>query len=196
MAQSPKRNGRRKTKALPVFPALRRISDLIDVPDLTAAVVAAALLEGALEKALSKRMCRFSAREHNEIFHSAGPLRNLRPKILMGRALNLYGPDTTAELTKISQIRNEFAHSIKSVSFKSTRVKGMSFELQRPEMRSINFLASGWTFLEHRLLDDEVIRGCPKLRYLKTVSVLIFLLESISAARPRRETAPWPRFFS
>jgi hypothetical protein len=83
MSIQTKKRGRRKTKALPTIPALKRISELKFVPDLTAAITAATLLEGSLERALANRMIRMSAKEHNAILHS-GPLRNFQPKVDLG----------------------------------------------------------------------------------------------------------------
>src|SRR5687768_10176791 len=111
-----RRRGRRKMKALPALPALNRIRSLIEEADLTAAIVGATLLEGALERAIANRMTRMTAAEHNVIFHS-GPLRNFHPKILMGKALAVYGSETLDELQRVAEIRNAFAHSLAKITF-------------------------------------------------------------------------------
>jgi hypothetical protein len=193
----PKHNNKRKlrlTKALPSTPALKRISSLKMVSDLTAAVTAATLLEGALERALAKRMSRLTAAEHNKLFHS-GPLRNFQPKVDMGRALALFGAETEADLRAVAKVRNEFAHSFSDVAFTTPKISKICFEMKRPEKRTVDLFSHSWSEGEPNLSDEEVLAS-PKFRFLKTVSVLLLLLESSSIQRPKRDRASWPRFNS
>jgi len=94
--------------------------------DTVAAIVAGTILEGALETRLAGRMRRMSAKEHNELFHS-GPLRNFQPKIILGEALNLFGPNTALELKKLADIRNIFAHTVRDITFETPSVRKLCF---------------------------------------------------------------------
>lgn len=193
---SPKRKaGKRKTKGLPFIPAAKRIRDLVDASDLTAAVVAATLLEGALERAIAKRMCRMSAKDHNSIFHS-GPLRNFQPKIQIGRALNLFGPETEAEISGIAAIRNEFAHSFANIDFETPRIRSQCLGLKRPEMRAPNIISGSWPKHDNHAFSDEEVKESAKLRYLSSAAILILLLEGSETRRPKRDRAVWPKFLA
>ncbi len=191
-----RKNKRRKTKALPFYPALCRLAGLRDESDTTAAIVAATLLEGALEKAIASRMQRLSVPEHNLIFHGGGPLRNYRAKVLIARALGIFGAETLEEFETIASIRNEFAHSHCDVSFQSEKIEVLCAKLRRPEMRAVDFFGGPWGLHNQQPVADEELRSNPKLRYLKTTTTLLFLLESTETARPKRDRAPWPRFNS
>lgn len=189
-----RRRGRRKLKALPAIPALKRITSLIEEADLTAAIVGATLLEGALERAIANRMTRMTAAEHNTIFHS-GLLRNFHPKILMGHALAIYGRETLAELQRVADIRNTFAHSLSNVTFETPKIKEICFKLRRPEMRVPDLFSP--RALSTQAIPDSVLQASPKLRYLKTISVLLFLMEGAETKRPARDSVrSWPRFNS
>lgn len=194
MPNQTKKRARRRTKALPPGPAFKRICSLKSVTDLTAAVTAATLLEGALERALTKRMARMSAAEHNQLFHS-GPLRNFQPKVDMGRALNLFGAETESDFRAVAQVRNEFAHSFSDVAFTTPRISKICFEMKRPDKRAVDLFSGKWGEEDQTLTDAEVLAS-PKFRFLKTVSTLLLLLEGSTVQRPKRDRAPWPRFNS
>jgi len=194
MANQVKKRARRRTKALPPTPAFKRINSLKRVPDLTAAITAATLLEGALERALTKRMVRMTAAEHNKLFHS-GPLRNFQPKVDMGRALALFGAETEADLRAVADVRNKFAHSFSNVSFATPKISTICFAMKRPEKRAVDLFSGSWGGDDHFLTDMEVLSS-PKFRYLKTVTMLLLLLEGASVQRPKRDRAIWPRFNS
>ncbi|MDV3458925.1 hypothetical protein RZN05_18145 [Sphingomonas sp. HF-S4] len=194
MPNQTKKRARRRTKALPPTPAFKRINSLKKVPDLTAAITAATLLEGALERALTKRMARMTAAEHNQLFHS-GPLRNFQPKVDMGRALALFGAETEADFRAVAQVRNEFAHSFSDVEFTTPKISKICFEMKRPEKRAVDLFSGTWGE-EDRILTDTEVLSSPKFRYLKTVSMLLLLLEGSTLQRPKRDRATWPRFNS
>lgn len=194
MANQTKKRARRRTKTLTPGPAFKRISSLKSASDLTAAITAATLLEGALERALTKRMSRMTAAEHNQLFHS-GPLRNFQPKVDMGRALALFGAETEADFRAVAQVRNEFAHSFTDVAFITPSISKICFELKRPEKRAVDLFSGSWGEADRALTDTEVLAS-PKFRFLKTVSMLLLLLEGATVQRPKRDRASWPRFNS
>lgn len=198
MAQSSKR-GKRRTRSLPFVAAINRISELRNQPDHIAAIVAGTILEGALEKSLAGRMRRMTAKDHNEIFHS-GPLRNFQPKILLGQALSLYGPNTTKELQVLADIRNSFAHTVRTVTFDFPAIKKKCFTLKRCDMRApapFFSILVGEPLLDMRRNENSrcTVQESAKLRFLFSGMILVYMLESTADDRPTRGRAPWPGFF-
>ena len=191
----------RKTRYLLYIPAIQKLAGLRDQPDTVAAIVAGTILEGALERQLAGHMRRMSAKEHNELFHS-GPLRNLQPKIMLGQALNLFGANTTTEMKTLGEIRNAFAHTVKDITFETKTIRELCFRLNRCELRAPPFFATALVTggvdtspLSHDSARN-MIKTSPKLRYLYSAPLLVFMLEGMPNDRPLRTRAPWPGFLS
>lgn len=194
MTRAQSRRSKRKTRSLNFLPAFEKIRELRNQPDQVAAIVAGTILEGALEKRLAGRMRRMSAKDHNELFHS-GPLRNFQPKIILGQALSLYGPETVVEMRKIAEIRNAFAHTVRDITFESSEIKKWCLELKRCNLRAPPFFAA--ILSEKSICDSpfDGIRSSAKLRFLYSVMILVYMLESNPDDRPARARAPWPGFY-
>jgi hypothetical protein len=95
-----------------LFAEMRHASDRV------AAVSCAAYLDDTLGWALSARFVVLGKRWEGRLFSgSDAPLGTLSAKVRLGYALALYGPITCADLGLIREIRNDFAHTAKPLSF-------------------------------------------------------------------------------
>jgi hypothetical protein len=91
--------------------------------DRSAALVAAADLDQTLEDVILIRFVDLNLDEHNELFRGlAAPLGTFAAKIRIGYALGIYGQLTRADLLKISQVRNVFAHASVRVDFETEEI--------------------------------------------------------------------------
>jgi hypothetical protein len=90
--------------------------------DRGAAPVAAALLEEHLLLAIRSALTRHESVEQ-KMFKGDGPLANFSAKIDLGLLLGLYPMSVHKHFHQIRKIRNEFAHNMKPITFRSQRVK-------------------------------------------------------------------------
>jgi hypothetical protein len=96
--------------------------------DRGACILLSANVEAALEKALTNYLF-FSIPRDEALFSENGPLSSFSNKILMGRAIKIYGPKTFDNLDRIRHIRNAFAHAHAPVSFATKEIKDVVNEL-------------------------------------------------------------------
>jgi len=96
--------------------------------DRGACILLSANVEAALERALTNYLF-FSIPRDEQLFIENGPLSSFSNKILMGRALKIYGPATFHNLDHIRLIRNAFAHAHAPVSFVTKEIKDVVDEL-------------------------------------------------------------------
>jgi hypothetical protein len=90
--------------------------------DRAVAITLAALLEGALESALSYRLGRLSIEDAKDLFGGNGPLGSFSAKNRIGAAIKILGPNTRKEINCIRDIRNAFAHATKDISFATKEI--------------------------------------------------------------------------
>lgn len=88
---------------------------------ITAAILGAVLVEHELENELRRRL-RCNDDTWGELLSDIGPLRTFHSKIVMGCALRMYNDDVRFDLNIVRNIRNQFAHSKKLVSFDNTLI--------------------------------------------------------------------------
>lgn len=96
--------------------------------DRGACILLSANVEAALEKALTNYLF-LSIQRDEQLFSENGPLSSFSNKILMGRALKIYGAETFHNLDRIRHVRNAFAHAHAPVSFTTSEVKRVVDEL-------------------------------------------------------------------
>jgi hypothetical protein len=106
------------------------MSELPRESDRSAAIVAATLVESGLEEAIMTRIVALLEKEREALFDNDAPLANFSAKIKIGRALRLYGPQTRAELDRIREIRNLFAHAKKKILFSTPEIAAMCSTLK------------------------------------------------------------------
>lgn len=102
--------------------------------DRGAAVLLGTFVESALEDVITIFLSRNINRRR--IFSGTNaPLNTFSDKILMGHALEIYGPETLHNLEIIKLIRNAFAHSRISIRFSTPEVKNVCATLKIPTPR-------------------------------------------------------------
>jgi len=110
--------------------ALEMITD-----DRAAAVMGAAFLEYTLRSAIQARLREMKTKELEAVFdnHGHGALATYSQMIWMGYALNLFGPETRADLALLKQIRNAFAHEPEEIRFDHADIIRLCARLRAPK---------------------------------------------------------------
>jgi hypothetical protein len=106
--------------------------------DRTAAIMAFNFLDHAIRGAIIYKLKIIGTRDEktlHRLFEEYGVLYSTDSKIIMGRALDLYGPVTHANLDIIKSIRNTFAHSAHGLSFRTPAIASQAKKLIRMPKR-------------------------------------------------------------
>ena len=122
--------------------ASKAVADLLDLQkelegasDRAFVILWAARLDEQLRLTLPHKMrSPISKGATDKIFADGGPLYTFSAKILMGYAIELYGLKTLHDLEIIRQLRNEFAHSTKSLTFSTKEVIAVCNTLFFPDL--------------------------------------------------------------
>src|SRR5262249_15079476 len=99
--------------------------------DRGAAILAASVLEDHLTQIIKTRLER-NPKIESRMFKGYGPLASFAAKIDLGFLLGLYSPHVHKQFGYIREIRNEFAHNLQPLSFRSQRIKDLCSHLQHP----------------------------------------------------------------
>ena len=95
----------------PEYDIAKVFKEIHDDSDRAAAITGVAYFEEILVLAITARLVDLSNTRKDALFNEEkGPLNTFYARVLMGYALGLYGPKTFADLNKIRNIRNKFAH--------------------------------------------------------------------------------------
>jgi hypothetical protein len=86
------------------------IDEILESPDRSAAIVAAAIVETILEEGIIDRLLPMSNTHRDSLFGGEASFATFSAKINLGLSLGLYGIGTKSDLNLIRKIRNEFAH--------------------------------------------------------------------------------------
>jgi DNA-binding MltR family transcriptional regulator len=89
--------------------------------DRATAIVAAAILEDRLTKAIQSKL-RNDKDAVSRLFRQSGPLGSFSAKIDLGYLMGLYSPEIYKDMHTIREIRNAFAHGLREKDFCSTRI--------------------------------------------------------------------------
>ncbi len=68
-----------------------------------------------------------------ELFSNRGPFADFSARIGTSHAFGIIGPQTHHDLNLIRRIRNEFAHTLKSLDFASAPIASRCSELKLPD---------------------------------------------------------------
>src|SRR5262249_32789380 len=98
-----------------------------------AALMLAANVETALLYAI-KRTLVIKESQDWELFGYEGPIRTFAAKISIGYALDIFGPQTKANLDCIRHIRNAFAHAVIPITFQTKEVSDLCSLMVMPEI--------------------------------------------------------------
>jgi DNA-binding MltR family transcriptional regulator len=106
--------------------------------DHAIAVVAATVVEKALQVAITTRFAKVTEENWDEIFRfDRGPLGTLSSKIKLAHALGLFGPKTRSDLDHVREIRNAFAHSMSLIRFDTPEVADICEQLHTPSTATL-----------------------------------------------------------
>jgi hypothetical protein len=116
----------------------------------TAAIVAPAILEYALKKAICLHLKpEADDPEFNYLFQSdEAPYREFAGRIRLARALGVISRDEYERLEIIRHVRNAFAHSMSAISFKTEEVADFCDELGEPKADA----RAGFPINRHRFI--------------------------------------------
>jgi DNA-binding MltR family transcriptional regulator len=155
--------------------------------DRATAIVASAILEERLSSAITSRLQK-DEKALSRLFKYSGPLGTFSSKIDLGYLMGLYGKEIYCDLNTIREIRNEFAHSLRTSGFKSQRVNDLCKNLKAFER---NFLIR-WRVrgrIKKQKMFTELDPKSPSInreKFVRTCQVLVALIVfSIRARRPR-----------
>lgn len=169
------------------------IKELEDLSDRAAGIVAGALLERHLSNAL-KRIFHKDQKIFDEFFRTTGVLGSFSAKIDMGRLVGLYSQAAHADLVRIKDIRNAFAHRVEPQHFTTQRISDICNNLTfleayvRPrseyteESVAVTFIS--W-------IDDREERlADPRQRFMLSVQLFAFALTGPAKTKPQPLPAP------
>lgn len=124
--------------------------------DRSIALIAGSWLEKALEVSILSKFIKVDDEQRQRLFNYDlnGPLADFSARIEIGAALDLFGPKTREDLTRIRVVRNAFAHSPTLIKFSTKEVADVCSELHLPTTLSV---LDGW--------DNK---GRPRTLYLNT----------------------------
>lgn len=107
--------------------------------DRGAAIIAAAVLEDHL-LAVIKAKLTTDEKIEDKMFRGYGPLASFSARIDLGLLLGLYEKDFHKDLHRIREIRNEFAHNLAPLSFRSSQqIRDLCRLLEPPKGASRSF---------------------------------------------------------
>lgn len=182
--------------------------------DRPAAITSVAYLEHRLGETLRAVMEPHQVIA-NQIFKGYGPLASFSAKIDMAFMIGLYPEYIHRSLRTVKDIRNEFAHNPKPVTFKSQRIADLCKNLPKPlEQKKFKLTYSDALLILAAKTEDPKWRGkaltlatstgkdTPRIRFLNCVKqILLHLLlmqqiaeqkRYISEHQPGHFYWPWP----
>ena len=104
------------------------LDEILGQTDRAAAIVAFAYLDDTLTEVIQSHLHNFKHKGENirrTMFQGAGPLATFSARRRLAYLLGIFGPKTYADLGRLAQIRNEFAHTRSRRTFKSQRIKNL-----------------------------------------------------------------------
>lgn len=103
------------------FPAPKELEGIMkslsQETDRSAAIIAAGVIEGLLEKIIIHKLTNKDSNLVGQLFNNRGPMSDFHSKILIASAFGIISKNAEQDLTKIKTIRNVFAHAIHAISF-------------------------------------------------------------------------------
>lgn len=145
------------------------VDELEQQTDRGAAIIGAALVESLLRQSLESRMrLRTSSekRTANRLFGTMGPLSSFSAKIDLGVLLGLYPEEVRADLHRIREVRNQFAHEQEPRDFGFPKISDDCAKFWLPHNLFIVATAGG----------SQGLPADARGRYILTVKLLVSLL--------------------
>ncbi len=150
--------------------------------DRAAVILQASNVENILESLLQTKMRRPLSNDlRDRMFDGNGPLSTFSHKIMLGYAINLYGPVFRHDLDLIRELRNGFAHVRLPMTWTSPEVAGMCQHLQLPDSKLRWFPTAYSEKFDLEIVTDD---ANPRTRFTRTCHTIpLCLLELDQALR-------------
>jgi DNA-binding MltR family transcriptional regulator len=95
---------------------------MLEEPSRGSAIVAAALVDHALQVAIRHRMVPLTDSETRALFGPDRPLGSFSARTKLAYALGMFGKKTRHDLERLRRIRNAFAHARRDINFYTPEV--------------------------------------------------------------------------
>jgi DNA-binding MltR family transcriptional regulator len=163
--------------------ALKSKTELDEIEDLAGgngdrmiAIVGATLVDDRLGLAIRSRMRRDKT-VAKRLFGVSRPLGTFSTKIDLGYMLGIYSKQGFRELNIVREVRNEFAHQIRSLDFSAETVRKKCMDLHAVEdaLNKISSVVSDHSFYNYR---EEL--KLPRTRFALTIRFIFDHLELLS----------------
>ena len=161
--------------------------------DRATVIVAAAIVEERLATAIKSKL--HSDKEIvSHIFRVSGPLGSFSAKIDLGFLMGLYGKEAHSDLDTIKEIRNEFAHRLRSTNFNSQRVHDLCKNIKAAdsnfEIAPVRNAKKSGRFKKQKMFEalDDRSPTYMRERYVRASQVFVVRLSLFT--RTRRPKAP------
>lgn len=151
--------------------------------DRGAGIIAAAVLQDILLEAIKSRLDRGTPIEPN-LFKQGGALGSFGTQIDLGFLMGLYPETIRKSLHIVRVIRNDFAHNVHPVSFRSQRDNCAKLRLNKVEARKLN---SMFVEMVKSQTEEPVTLGFtrsstnPRTQYINFVQAMTLFLSIMAA---------------
>ena len=146
--------------------------------DRGAAIVGVALLDQKLRLAIEAAFDpSFSAADRKRLFATTAPLGPFHAKVMLGRALGLYGDDMARDFDLLHRIRNRFAHRLWIRDFTHPEVASICEQLAGTQVQEVGRDGSLTPALVYRGPSDA------RAAFTLTMSMAIHFLYIVLAER-------------
>lgn len=160
------------------------VRDFEKMSDQAAVLISCSFLDRALERSIRSRMSKLPKKYHREIFLGTGPLGTLWAKTRIAYSLAIIGPNGFAELEKLREIRNVFAHAAHPIKFTTPRIAAHCKTLRLGNSQKLPPAIEKLYEPAFKLSSKN-----PRDMFLRSAMMLYFLLDNThyKEVRPKRD---------
>ncbi|MER9941466.1 hypothetical protein NKJ70_05875 [Mesorhizobium sp. M0092] len=112
---------------------IQRLEDVQRKTHAGFVLAATQILANELEILLVSHMPGINQAMYKRLFFGFGPMASLSSKIYFAEAFGIISEPLAVELHKLREIRNLFAHTIKTLDFKNAKVRTLTAKLEFPD---------------------------------------------------------------
>lgn len=138
--------------------------------DISAAVVASAILEAKLEELIQQKLINKRPALKNELFSNQGPLSTFHGKIVVGEAFGIITSPMAGDLKIIKNIRNVFAHAKQQLDFDHPDIAA--------QIAEVNILSA---MKRSRPSSGRELTFSNKIAFLLAIQIFLIVLENIAS---------------
>ena len=141
--------------------------------DRGAGIVAAAVLEDALETTIEQRLLELSADRREKLFGRLAPLSTFSAKIELGFALGLFSNEGRKALDMIRDVRNKFAHEMKIITFDDPGIEALIRKAKPARMSNNSTPRDSFLALFYQSLNLLYLEQSRDIRLKSNVTALL-----------------------